>query len=190
MNRARAKPLQGLKMRRNAVALVLREAVAGILRAEFDHRGVARRLREDRSRRDARLQRVAADDAGDPAVKRRRIVAVDQRVRGLHRQRLEGTSHGEEVRLPDVERVDLLDAGRAYAPGNRTLLDPRRQHVPAFLGQLLGVVEPVDPPLLVEDDRRRHDRSGQRAAARLVDAADNLNDVWASGSLEQVHGSG
>jgi hypothetical protein len=72
------------------------------------------------------------------------------------------------------------------APGDGALLDARRQHVAALLGELLGVVEPVDAAFPVKDHRRGDYRAGQRAAACLVDAADHVRQ----GRLEQVHGTG
>src|SRR3546814_4193339 len=67
-------------------------------------------------RRNARMQRIAADDRGRGVAPFGQPVAVDQHFAGLEPQRLDRASHREEGRLQDVDPVDLLDARLADAP--------------------------------------------------------------------------
>ena len=75
MRGTRSVPRQRREMLRRAVALVLREAVAGVPAVELDQQRVARGLGEDRRRRDRRDVAVALDDRA-----RRRRRAPGQRL--------------------------------------------------------------------------------------------------------------
>src|SRR3546814_21067287 len=91
-------------------------AKAGRVARDAEHEAVAMLLREDARRRNARMQRIAADDRGRGVAPFGQPVAVDQHFAGLEPQRLDRASHREEGRLQDVDPVDLLDARLADPP--------------------------------------------------------------------------
>src|SRR5260370_21308270 len=63
MNRGGAELAQQLHVIVGAVALVLRETVAGILLVIGDHHAIASNLRDDRRGRDTKALAIAADDS-------------------------------------------------------------------------------------------------------------------------------
>ena len=70
----------------------------------------------------------------------------------------------------------------------------RREFLAQSGGKLFGIVhalerfrQPVAKPFLREDDSRSDDRSGQRAATRLVDAGDRESPVGQELAFEAQH---
>ena len=166
---------------------MLREAVAWILRAKFDHLRIARRLGEDGGGGDAGFQRVAADDACDPAGEGRGVLAVDQRdawarmprpskARRMARKlawRMLNSSISSTLAQPTAHAIAYSRISRARAS--------RR-----FSESCFESLRPCYRPVRVEDHGGGADGAGERPPPGFIDTADNLNPGW----LEQVHGRG
>src|SRR5207247_1313106 len=82
-------------------------------------------------------------------------------------------SHGEQRGPENIEPVDLLDARPRDGPSDGALLDAPGEHFAPLRGEELRVCEAIDAPRRIEDHGRGVDRPGQRAAAGLVDPADD-----------------
>jgi len=163
-------------MLRRRVADIALPAIAGIAPSQLAHDLVARHLGDDRGGGDRQAPPVAADHRPRRAGQGRRDIAVDQRGVGHDAERAHGALHRQQRGAQDVDAVDLAHAGGADADDGAA---PDRQ---AIFVALLGAqhLRIVDAPaqrarhvIEVEHDRRRHHRSGERAAADLVDAADD-----------------
>src|SRR3546814_9694543 len=109
---------------------------------------------DDARRRDARVQRIAADDGARAIAPARQAVAVDQYLVRIAPQCLDRARHREEGRLQYVDRIDLGDARLTHAPAAMRL-DLDVELGASLCGELLGIVEPVDPAL-AQDHRRGH----------------------------------
>ena len=97
-------------------------------------------------------------------------VAVDNDGLGTHGKLVEGTVHGKDGGVEDVDAVNLLGADDAHRPGHGVALDDVAQLVAPFLGKLLRVVQQVVPVVLGQDDRRSIHAACQTAATSLVAA--------------------
>jgi hypothetical protein len=157
---------------RGAVPLVAPEPVAGIARVELDEHRVPCGLREDRGRRDRRDIAIAAHDGAHPARQGRAAIAVDPRLVGGERQRVECAAHRDERGLQDVEGVDLVHVGESDRPGESTLTDLGRQHGACVRGEELRVAQTANRRRRIEDHGGGNDRARQRTATRFVDASD------------------
>jgi hypothetical protein len=144
---------QARQVQRGAVAFVLVEAVLRILRVQRHQRGVARGLGEDGGGRNGFDLVVAADDGDALDLHHRAAVAVDQGQRRHGAQRFHRAAHGQHRGLQDVELVDFFFRRFGDRPGQRVLLDQRRQHV------ALGFVE------FFESRRPSIGRAGSRMTA-------------------------
>ena len=82
MDRRGAERAQRSEVLGRAVALVLREPVAGKTRVVLAHHPVARHLGQDRSGRDTEALAVATDDRGLRMLEARDPASVDQHVAG------------------------------------------------------------------------------------------------------------
>src|SRR4029434_4603130 len=91
VDRARTKLLQAPQVLGRAVAHVLPEAVARMDLVELAHQRVARRLGQDRRRRNATLAGIAVDDRACRDRQARHLVTVDQSELGGDSKQLDGT---------------------------------------------------------------------------------------------------
>ncbi len=159
-----------------AVAFVLGETVFGPLFVVFAHEAIAGDLGEDAGGGDAVALGVALDDGGLGHGERGHKASVHQRV-GRGRVELgEGGVHRavgglEDIDVVDERRVDDADAEMDL----RFRVNGGEKFLADFLGELLGVVETQEgfreafgDPLNRQHHRRRHNRTGERAAPGFV----------------------
>jgi hypothetical protein len=90
---------------------------------------------------------------------------------GPHAQCIEGGAHRLMRSAQNVDCIDLDRIDNADGPRNRVVSD---QVVVNFLApfrqELLRIIQPAMTKLLGEHHRCRYDRTGQRAAPRLINA--------------------
>ena len=98
------------------------------------------------------------------------LVAVHQQKAGPALEAGHGAAHGFEGGLQDVDAVDGGGPDHAQPPGQGALADQGRQMFPLGGAQGLGIREARQVVFFRQDDGRRHDGTGQTAAARLIDA--------------------
>ena len=159
-----------------AVAFVLGETVFGPLFVVPAHEAVAGDLGEDAGGGDAVALGVALDDGGLGRGERGHGAAVHQRMRGGRDELGEGGVHRAVCGLEDVDVVDDSSVDDADAEMNlRFRVNGGEKFLADFLGELLGVVEAQEgfreafgDPLNRQHHRRRHNRTGKRAAPGFV----------------------
>ena len=159
-------------MGRRRITLVAGEPVAGIFQLESSHQPIPGHLGEDRGRPDGRNEAVSTDDGAGRTAEIRGPVAVHQHLQGPGIQRRDGSAHGEQAGLKDIDAVDLAGARVCHRPSQRSALDLGLQDRAPGGRQTLGVVQPGDGARGVEDHGRGGDRPGQGPAAGLVDTGD------------------
>ena len=147
-------------------------AKAGEVARSGDHEAVAMLLCKDARCRNARMQRIAPDDRSRGVAPARQPVAVDQHLMRIEAQSLDRARHRKEGRLQDVDAVDLGNACLADAPA-AARLDLDLELAAALRGELLAVVESLDPALAKQHRRRNH-RPGERPASGFVDPDDHM----------------
>src|SRR5260370_11861935 len=116
MNWRGAELLQETAVLRRGIAFVCGEVIAGMHGIKLSHQGIARRLGDDRGRRDARGKRVAFDDAALWRGAIRDAAGVYQNEVGFRCRALYSASHREETGLVDIEGVDFFHFAAARAP--------------------------------------------------------------------------
>src|SRR6266581_9017165 len=169
-------PPQRAKMRARRISLVLVEAVLGKAQMQPAHFRVAFGLRKNRGRGDHPDLRVAIDDRAGGERKRRAMRAVEQHLVGQDRKRFHRPAHREQACLQDVEAVDLLDTRPGDRPGERPFLDEGGEPLALECAQQLGIGDAGRRPApRLEHHGRGKDRSRERPAAGLVDAADQAD---------------
>ena len=164
---------QGGHVHGRAIAHVALEAIGRKLFGILQHQAVPYRLGEDGGRGNGGVLVVTADDGFDAhAIQPWRPVAIDAYVARPRIQPLDGTGHGQQRGTQDVEPVDLLDAGTGHGKGQRPFTDLGSQPLTTTGAELLGVTQPLDGMVGVQDDGRGHHRPGQRTTTGLIDAGD------------------
>src|SRR3984893_18396468 len=170
MDRRRSERAQRGEMLGRAVALVLREAVAGKASFVLAHYSVARHLGENRGGCDAEALAVAAHDRGLRMLQARDPASVDQYVAGRASQ----AGQRAQARLArgpvDVKPVDLGRFGDPDSPYERARSYLAVQFLTHLGQELLRIVNALDESLGGEYDRGRHHRTPHRADPGLVDA--------------------
>ncbi len=89
---------------------------------------------------------------------------------GAYGQGLQSTAHRQQGRLQDVDRIDLRRQRHAQAVGKGVLANHERQFPAARRTQALGIPQPHDRPIRIENDCGRHDRPRQWAPSGLIHA--------------------
>ena len=97
-----------------------------------------------------------------------KTVAVNDKRFRTDAELCEGTVHGEEGGMKDIDLVDLLRCHDAYCPGHRLLLNLLPQGIALLLRQLLRVVEVGVVVVGRQDDGGSIDATGETATTGLV----------------------
>src|SRR5215467_2425132 len=175
MDRRRPQLFEELKMVRSAVALVLGEAVTGVLVIISGHDSVAGHLGENRGGGDAETLAIATDDMSLWDRKAGNLAAINQ---DMFRRPLKGGqraldgAHGCPI---DDEAVDLLDLRDPEAEGKRAFADLAVQFLALFGEQLLGIVHAPDEGFRPKYHRGGDHRTRHRPDPRLIDSRDRLD---------------
>lgn len=136
---------------------------------ELVHPGVPVGFGQDAGRRNGGQPAVSAHQAfvGDEGVGPE-AVAVHQEEFRAQAQAIHCQVHGPDGGLKDVDPVDLGSFHPCHGPGQSFSFDERAEGLPLGFPQLLGVVEQGMRKSPGQDDGSGKDRSGQTAAAGLV----------------------
>lgn len=177
-------------MHRGRVAPVSLEAVDGVVHGLPLHQGVTTDLRHTRRRRHSQRRGVTPDDRGDAPTQPEVVVgSVEEDSVGLVTllgDLGESTGAGTTQRLGHAELVTLRVRGVTDPHGVR----PRPDGVVGLSAtsriEILGVANPAKGPgpLRRRHDRADGDRARPRAAADLVDPADDRVAVAPAGVLD------
>ena len=132
---------------------------------------VAVHLGKDGGCRDGRHQRIALDNGLRRNIQHGQPVAVHQHRGRFEPQPHDGTAHGQQRGLQDVELVDLFDTGLGNAAAQGLgadlvvkLFTPRGR-------EFLGVGQARNRVQVVQDHSRCHHGPGQGTTAGLVHAS-------------------
>lgn len=99
------------------VPLVSIETIVRIRLVEREHFGVTDGFRQNRRGRDFCMQPVAANDRPNRNLQIRRTIAIDPHLVGRRIERLDGSAHGKQRRLQNIEGIDFLDTRERHRPG-------------------------------------------------------------------------
>ena len=102
----------------------------------------------------------------------------------------QSSRHGAKRRAPDVEEVDLLDAGEDDGNAERFGEDDFAQRFARGREEHLRIVEPLGQIVGIKNDCGDADGPGERPAPDLVDACDPSMAVGESLALEVEMGRG
>ena len=151
------------------IALVTRQSIAGIFPIHLHHLPVAGHLGDDGGSADGGHALVTLHHRLGGTRQLGAAIAIDQCQLRQRVERLNRALHGQKAGLQNVDEVDFLDLRARNAPGQRPFPDEFRQLLAALLTEQLGIGQPLDGPLGIEDHRRRHHRAGQGATSHFVD---------------------
>src|SRR5580692_9346761 len=107
MNRGGAEAIEGVKMIRGAVTLVLCKAVAWVLDVELHHHSIAGDLGDYRGGGDTEALAIATDDTRLRQLELGDAPAIDQHVIGCAAQRRERAFTRRHRRPENIEFIDL-----------------------------------------------------------------------------------
>ncbi len=117
--------------------------------------------------------RVPVHDGFMRAAELRARQTVDQHVRGHEAQPPERAGHRKNRRPPDIEPVDLPNAGRAHGDGEGALPNLGRELVALQRAEHLRVVQPANGlGTHRKDDGRGDHWTSQGTAADFIDSGD------------------
>ena len=103
---------------------------------------------------------------------------------GLLRQGFNRPAHGEMRGAQDIEAVDFLNGRFGHGPEDFHSRGERGVELFAIgRTDFLRVGQSVEMEVFRQDDRRRHDRAGQRSAPRFIDARHQEEPASAQGTL-------
>ena len=170
-----------------AVALVDLKAVAGIGFGHFFHIIVTGDLGQDGCGRNIRAAAVPFHHGLYIYTKILLSIAVDQCKIRFDFQLSQGTLHGQEGCLEDIDPVDLFVGGKGNAVSQCVFLDDRKQLTAPLIGKLLTIVQTRDHQTSRQDHCGSANRTGQRAAARFVHTANDLYTIFKVGIFNLPH---
>src|SRR5690554_720589 len=155
-------------MHRRGITFVLGQTVAGVLLLQHLHFPVAGDLGEDRRGADRLYPGIALHHRlGGPAPIRA-TVAVYQYVFRFESQAFHRTGHSQHGGLVNIDLVNFRCLTPAQAPGSGLFEDLVVKLQAAFFSELLGIGQALDGPLRVQDHRRSHHCTNQRATAHFI----------------------
>ena len=173
-----------------AVALVIGEAVAGVLGVEFDEEAVAVDFGQHTGGGDGKAGGVSLDDSLLRAIPMDGVAAVDkeeigEKVVGSGGDLLDGTAHSFKRGAADVDAVDGFNIDGGDGPGYCDGADFNIELDAFFFGEFLRVGEAMQAAALGKDNRGGDDRAEERAAAHFVEAGDALCTLLTSGFFKR-----
>ncbi|MET4717252.1 hypothetical protein ABIF63_001358 [Bradyrhizobium japonicum] len=169
------------------VSLVIREAVAGVMRVEHPHHRVALDLRKDGGGSDAGGFGVAFDDRLLRDVNFLQLLRVDQQMLRRLTQSLDRTLHRLDARPIDVDRVNLFDLDERDTPTLGLFLDLLREFFASRGVKPFRVINSDYPRAGFKNHGGSGDRPGERAHAGLVHACHRTMAAFPERRLEAKH---
>ena len=131
-------------------------------------------LGDDRCSRDTEKVPVGLCGRNNPAPE---IAGVDMvrnhKARGFNHRQGHST-HREPGRLENVDAIDFSGADLANGPTDAPIKQPIETCLPLFRAQQLGILDTDVHGYRLEPGGTGHNRTGQRAAADLIDADDGV----------------
>jgi hypothetical protein len=163
--------MQFYQVQFRAVAFVLAEAIFRETRAEVAHNRVPRDFRDHARGRDAEAVAIAIDDRRLRQGERKNGQAVNEDVLRLRGKRGNCRPHRLVGSAQNVDHVDFYRIDHTDRPENGVVSDEIVVNLLAFFREeLLRVVQPPVAKFLRKNHRGRHNRTGEGATARFVDA--------------------
>ncbi len=157
------------------IALVTCETICGIYCIHLIHITISRRLRQNRGGADGGLGHIAVDDGTrrqhlTQSVQIGKPVAIHQHVIRRQRHGQQRAAHGQKCRLQNIQRVDFGLVRPADTEAQRFAPDLDAEPRALLGAQGFRIGDAFDGSARPQNDGRRHHRSRERSAARLIDA--------------------
>jgi hypothetical protein len=161
-------PLQLTQVLGGPVSLVQEKPVLRVLGVRSDHQPIPKDLRDNRRGGDGQAQPIAFDDR--PLFRRnsRQDDGVEKEIIGRRRQMPDRLTHGKAGGLENVQSIDQLRIHDADTDIHCHREKARVQTVALPLAQEFCIPQPLQATPAGQDHRRRHHRTGQRAASGLI----------------------
>jgi len=183
--------MEGLQVVGRSVALVLSQPVLRVELIELFHAVVALDLCKNRCCGDRNRPRVSVNQ-GLLFNREIKLESIEEQVVRKRTQLRDGGDHCLSAGLVDVPGIDAagIDLGRGPCQG--VLADAVREFAATLGSQLLGIVEPYDAALGIQDDGCGYDGSEERTSARFIESGDALPTAVSrfalvSGAAEASH---
>lgn len=156
-----------------AIAFVSGKAIAGMAFAQGLHARIAMGFGQNGGCRDSWFGQISLDDGARFAgqIPGERIAIYQDQLRFLS-QTFNCPAHGEKGGLPNIDLVDLFNAGLSDTPAQCAVTDQRGEAVAGFFGEFLGVGQSFNGLSRIQDDGGGGNRSGPGASASFIDTAD------------------
>lgn len=183
MKWGRTEPLEGFHVFGGRVALVLREAVAGIGAVELFESRVAMGFGEDRSSGDGNASSVALNERFllDEYVQ---LHCVDKQVVWRDGELLERGRHGLAAGLVNIPGINAGGVDFGDCKSESVFADAQGEFTAAFRSKFFRIVKADDAAFGIEDDGCSDDGAEEGASTGFVDAGDARPAELASGSLK------
>lgn len=155
-----------------AVTLVSRPAIAWPFAIRRNHEPVSMLFSDDTRRRNAGVNRIAANHRFRRVTPLRQPIAIDQNLSGLDTKRVNRSCHSKQCGLQDIDAVNLFDA--RLTNSNDTAAQNFSFELRASLGrETLAIIQPLDPAV-AQDYRRCDNGPCQWTAPCLVNARNQM----------------
>jgi len=154
-----------------AITHVAREAIARMADVELGHDRISVHLRDNRGGGDRAVDRIAMHQGCLGLSDTRNAPRIDHQMFGRGIERHDGTSHGLEGRVKNVEPVDFFDRHFTDPHGDRLFAHQGVESLAPISAQLLRIIEPRQLDALRQNHSSRNDRPGEGPDPDLVDAS-------------------
>ncbi len=183
-------PIEGREVLGRAIALVLGEAVFGILLVELTHHAIPLDLRDDRGRRNALAAIVPAHNALVGHAHAIQRATVNEDVLGPCGQTRNRPTHGLVGRPTDIEAIDLLMTRRPDRMRPRPIDELLVEGLASLGGEAFGVTNACDAAGGGKNNSCRNDWPGKGAPSDFVYTGDEVIAGFSGGAFEGVCRSG
>lgn len=168
----------GLTVLLGGITLVAQPVVLGVFGCQSIHIVITKSFGEDARCRYRQVFAIALDNGG---VRQMLIgleaVAINNDGLGTNSKLVEGTVHGKNRGIENVNLVDFLGCDHPYRPCHGIAHDDLTQGIALPLRELLGVIELFVGIVGWKDDSRRIDAASKATASCLVAARLSETDM-------------
>jgi len=172
MNGARTEAFERRQVFTRRVPFMSIETILRVRLVQCEHFGITDGFREYGCCGNFTIQPIAPHNRARWGFQVRAAIAIDPRLVGRRIKRLDGTAHGEQRRLQNIERINFLNARESHGPRPRVAPYLRCERRSTAGTQQFRIPKPRDGSTPIENNGRGDHRPGNRSPPCFVNAAD------------------